>query len=83
MDVTSKKNDALFRTLNRLLDRRARGTALDVVDREHGFERQTLRKIVVEGRVDLLQIGEREILQLTTALDAQLDGLANSLVSEA
>jgi hypothetical protein len=56
MDVTSKKSDALFRTLNRLLYRRARRTALDIVDREHGIESQALEEVIVKSLMDMFEI---------------------------
>jgi hypothetical protein len=62
MDVTSKKSDALFCPLNRLLDRRTRRAAFDVVDREHGIEGQGLGKVIVKSLMDLLEICQGQFL---------------------
>src|SRR5262249_12203977 len=70
----------LPRLLQRFFNPVLRCSAGDIVAVENSLQRQMLINVRAKGRAELLQFSERQILKLTSFLDALLYRMGNSLM---
>src|SRR5580658_7981769 len=69
--------------LQRALDMTRRSASGNVVQRQHLSKPKAGVESGVEARVDRLQVGKRQFLQIASALHSQSNGLADGFVGEA
>src|SRR5215471_4755511 len=77
------QGNALFSDGDCLLDAIGRGSANDVVNSENGFKLQTGMKVIAGQWSKLTDLIEREVGEFAVIFDAELDGFADLLMSDA